>query len=72
MRPLLDIEKKDLIYISKVIFNFFIKDPSNINENYKRTRIRNLLYSLEKEGLDIKKLKLTLNVATNQFDYEDK
>ena len=61
LRPLLDIEKKDLIYISKVIFNFFIKDPSNINENYKRTRIRNLLYSLEKEGLDIKKLKLTID-----------
>ena len=43
------------------IFCFFIKDPSNTNENYKRTRIRNLLYSLEKEGLDIKKLKLTIN-----------
>jgi tRNA(Ile)-lysidine synthase len=43
LRPLLDIEKKD------------------INENYKRTRIRNLLYSLEKEGLDIKKLKLTID-----------
>jgi tRNA(Ile)-lysidine synthase len=61
IRPLLNIEKKDLIYISKVIFDFFVKDPSNINENYKRARIRNLLHSLEKEGLDIKKLKLTIN-----------
>jgi tRNA(Ile)-lysidine synthase len=61
LRPLLDIEKKDLVYISKAVFNFFVKDPSNINENYKRTRIRNLLYSLEKEGLDIKKLKLTID-----------
>ena len=43
------------------MFSFFVKDPSNINEDYKRTRIRNLLYSLEKEGLDIKKLKLTIN-----------
>ena len=43
------------------MFSFFVKDPSNINENYKRTRIRNLLGSLEKEGLDIKKLKLTIN-----------
>ena len=43
------------------MFGFFVKDPSNINEDYKRTRIRNLLYSLEKEGLDVKKLKLTMN-----------
>jgi len=61
IRPLLDIEKKDLLYISNEVFNFFIKDPSNINEEYKRTRIRNLLNSLEKEGLDIKKLELTIN-----------
>ena len=55
IRPLLDIEKKDLIYISKKVFNFYIKDPSNINKEFKRTRIRNLLQSLEKEGLDKKK-----------------
>ena len=61
LRPLLDLEKKDLIYVSKKVFNFFIKDPSNINENYKRTRIRNLLHLLEKEGLDKKKLILTIN-----------
>jgi len=61
LRPLLNLEKKDLFYISKEVFNFFVKDPSNINKNYKRTRIRDLLYSLEKEGLDIKKLKLTIN-----------
>jgi tRNA(Ile)-lysidine synthase len=61
MRPLLNLEKKDLLYISNEVFSFFVKDPSNINEDYKRTRIRNLLYSLEKEGLDLKKLKLTIN-----------
>ena len=61
LRPLLDIEKKDLVYISKYVFNFFIKDPSNINKDYKRTRIRNLLHSLEKEGLDKEKFKLTIN-----------
>ena len=61
IRPLLDIEKKDLIYIAKKVFNFFIKDPSNINEKFKRTRIRNLLQSLESEGLDKKKLILTIN-----------
>ena len=61
LRPLLNLEKKDLVYISKEVFSFFIKDPSNINQDYKRTRIRNLLHTLEKEGLDIKKLKLTIN-----------
>ena len=61
LRPLLNLEKKDLLYISSKVFNFFVKDPSNINKDYKRTRIRNLLYSLEKEGLDIKKLELTIN-----------
>jgi tRNA(Ile)-lysidine synthase len=61
IRPLLNLEKKDLLYISNEVFCFFVKDPSNINEDYKRTRIRNLLHSLKKEGLDIKKLKLTIN-----------
>ena len=61
IRPLLNFEKKDLLYISNKVFSFFVKDPSNIDESYKRTRIRNLLHSLEKEGLDVKKLKLTIN-----------
>ena len=61
IRPLLNLEKKDLLYVSNKVFNFFVKDPSNFNEDYKRTRIRNLLYSLEKEGLDTEKLKLTIN-----------
>jgi len=61
VRPLLDVEKKDLIYITQKVFNFFIKDPSNRNVQFKRTRIRSLLYALEKEGLDKKKLILTIN-----------
>ena len=61
LRPLLDLEKKNLTYLSKKIFNFFIKDPSNKNENFKRIRIRNLLSVLENEGLDKKKFLLTIN-----------
>jgi len=61
LRPLLNLEKILLIYTANEVFNFFIKDPSNINENYKRTRIRNLLQLLGKEGLDKKKLVLTIN-----------
>ena len=61
LRPLLDLEKKDLVYISKEVYNFFVEDPSNINKDFKRTRIRNLLHFLETEGLDKKKLILTIN-----------
>jgi len=61
IRPLLSLEKKDLLYISSKVFSSFVKDPSNINKDYKRTRIRNLLHSLEKEGLDLNKLRLTIN-----------
>ena len=61
LRPLLDIEKKELTYISKEVFNFYIQDPANQNEIFKRTRVRNLLKELEKEGLDKQKLILTIN-----------
>ncbi len=61
IRPLLDMEKFLLIYVAQKVFNFFIKDSSNDNEAFKRTRIRKLLQSLEKEGLDKKKLILTIN-----------
>jgi len=60
LRPLINLEKKELIYLSNKVFNFFIKDPSNLNENFKRTRIRNLIENFKKEGLDKKKLKLTI------------
>ena len=61
LRPLLDLEKKDLIYLSDKVFGFFVQDPSNKDENFKRIRVRNLLKSLEKEGLDKKKFLLTIN-----------
>ena len=61
LRPLLDLEKKDLIYLSNKIFNFFVKDPSNKDENFKRIRIRNMLKFLENEGLDKKKFLLTIS-----------
>ena len=60
LRPLINLEKKELIYLSNKVFNFFIKDPSNLNENFKRIRIRNLMENFKKEGLDKKKLKLTI------------
>ena len=61
LRPLMKFEKKELIYISKRVFNFFVEDPSNLNENFKRIRIRKLIKALELDGLDKKKLMLTIN-----------
>ena len=60
LRPLLDLEKKDLRYLSNKVFNFCIDDPSNKNESFKRIKIRNLLNSLREEGLDKKKFLLTI------------
>ena len=68
IRPLINLNKIDLIYISKKIFNFFISDPSNLNEDFKRIRIRNLLKTLEKEGLDKKKLALTIKNLKDSND----
>ena len=51
-RPLLDVKKSFLIKISKITFNTFIKDPSNKNLKYLRTKIRNLKKPLEKSGIE--------------------
>ena len=51
IRPLLDIKKKDLLYISKKIFGKIFNDPSNKNTKYLRTRVRNLKKALEKSGI---------------------
>ena len=61
LRPLIKLEKKDLIYLSQKVFNFYVNDPSNKDENFKRIRIRNLLNTLEKEGFDKKKFLLTID-----------
>ena len=59
-RPLINFEKNDLIYLSKKIFNFYINDPSNFNDKFKRVRIRNLINNFNNEGLDKHKLLLTI------------
>ena len=50
-RPLLDIKKQLLIKISKNIFGDYIKDPSNRNTKYLRTKVRRLKRPLEKSGI---------------------
>ena len=61
LRPLISYKKADLDYVSKKVFNFKFEDPSNKNLNFKRIRIRNLINNLKLEGLDLEKLRLTIN-----------
>ena len=88
IRPLLNFNKKDLELISKQVFNFFIKDPSNKDVKYKRIRIRKLINEFNDAGLDKTKLFLTIknlkksnealsfyvekNKNLNSFFYKDK
>ena len=60
LRPLLNIEKKDLKYISKKVFNYYIEDPSNKNLDFQRIRLRKLIKEFHKEGLNLNKLNLTI------------
>ncbi len=61
LRPLLDISKKDLTYISKNTFNFNVEDSSNLDDKFLRTKVRKLILNLEKDGLTFKKFKLSLS-----------
>ena len=61
LRPLLDISKKDLIYISKKTFNFNVEDPSNFDDKFLRAKVRKLISKLEEEGLTFNKFKLLLS-----------
>jgi tRNA(Ile)-lysidine synthase len=60
IRPLIKIDKKDLIYISNYIFGSYIEDPSNEDDKFKRVKIRNFLKQLSLEGFDRKKFFLTI------------
>ena len=60
IRPLINIEKDDLVYISKFVFKSYIEDPSNEDDKFKRVKVRNLLKELSLEGLDKNKFFLTI------------
>ena len=50
-RPLLNENKKDLIFLTKKYYGKIFKDPSNKNMKYLRTNIRNLIKQFEKNGI---------------------
>jgi tRNA(Ile)-lysidine synthase len=70
LRPLMDYKKDDLIFVAKHVFNFYVEDPTNKDENFKRIKIRKLIEDLKENGLDeikllntIKNLKYSNNVV---------
>ena len=60
-RPLLDIKKKFLVEISKKTFGNFIKDPSNKNKKFLRTKIRSLKIPLKKSGINYDQIIKSIN-----------
>jgi tRNA(Ile)-lysidine synthase len=60
LRPLINQKKEDLVFISKKVFDFYVKDPTNNDEKFQRVRIRKLLNGLKNDGLDQKKFIKTI------------
>ena len=56
IRPFLDYKKKELQYVSKIIFGKTFKDPSNKNKKFLRTNIRELKRTLEDKGINFEKI----------------
>jgi len=88
IRPLIKFEKKHLNYVTTKVFNFYIEDPSNQDDKFKRVRIRKMIKNLKNEGLSNSKFLLTIknledsnetikfyvakNLKDNSFIYQDK
>ena len=68
LRPLLNFEKKDLIFLSKFIFNFYIQDPSNEDEKFLRIKIRKIINGVKKNGLDNRNFLKTINNLRSSDD----
>ena len=71
-RPLLEVKKDSLIKISKIIFGDFIKDPSNKNLKYLRTKIRNLKNPLKKSGVEYDQIFKSIRNLSESKDTLDK
>ena len=72
IRPLLELKKDDLVYLSNYVFGSYIDDPSNENDKFKRVKVRNFIKQLGLEGLDKNKFFLTiknLKLANENIKY---
>ena len=71
LRPLINQKKEDLVFISKKVFDFYVKDPSNNDDKFQRVRIRKLLKGLKNDGLDKKKFIKTIRNLKKSNDVID-
>ena len=72
LRPLLDVKKYFLIKIAKNIFGTYVKDPSNKDVKFLRTKVRSLKKPLEKSGIkyeQIFKSIQNLSISNKTLDY---
>jgi tRNA(Ile)-lysidine synthase len=72
VRPLLSIQKEELVEYCNENQIPYVSDPSNFNQQFARPRLRHARDVLEKEGLTSKRLFLTaqrLNRAKKALDY---
>ena len=60
-RPLLDTKKETLIKISSKVFGKYFSDPSNKDNKYLRTKIRNLKNPLLKSGISYDQIIRSIN-----------
>ena len=60
IRPLIKFHKKDLLFLSKFVFNFYVDDPSNYDPKFNRIKIRNFIEQLKVSGFDMKKFHLSI------------
>ncbi len=67
-RPLLEEKKDDLIFLAKFYFGKIFKDPSNINQKYLRTKIRNLIKRFEKSGIKHERIINSINNLASTRD----
>ena len=71
-RPLLDVKKEYLTKISKSFFGKYIKDPSNKDVKYLRTKIRNLKKPLEKSGIKYEQIfKSIQNLSSSKLTLDE-
>ncbi len=71
LRPLLNTKRENLKKISKICFGKFYSDPTNKNDKYLRTRIRNLKKVLEKSGINYDQIFRSINNLATSRDTLD-
>lgn len=67
-RPLLNINKEDLIFLAKKYFGKIFRDPSNTNHKYLRTNVRNLIKQFEKSGIKRDQIITSINNLASTRD----